>query len=62
LGRFQSRAESGDFAQMASQSTPAVGSGSYTNSAPATQRDDVKGAVVGSGSGDDENSGTRSTS
>jgi uncharacterized membrane protein len=31
LGRFKVVAESGDFAKMASESTPAVGSGSYTN-------------------------------
>lgn len=62
LGRFKKVAESGDFATMAEGDAPVVGEGSYTNTASSAQREDVEGDVVGSGSGDDENSGTRSTS
>ena len=64
LGRFKKVAESGDFATMAEGDAPAVGEGSYTNTASSAQRKDVEGDVVGSGrgSGDDENSGTRSIS
>ena len=62
LGRFKKVAESGDFAKMAEGDAPAVGEGSYTNTASSAQRKDVQGDVVGSGSGDDENSGTRGTS
>ncbi len=61
LGRFKKVAESSDFATMTS-GTPAVGEGSYTNTASSAQRKDVKGDVTGSGSGSDENSGTRSSS
>ena len=61
LGRFKKVAESSDFATMTS-GTPAVGEGSYTNTASSAQRKDVEGDVTGSGSGSDENSGTRSSS
>jgi hypothetical protein len=42
--------------------SPAVGEGSYTNSASSAQRSDIEGDVVGSGSGADGQSETRSTS
>jgi len=60
LNRFKKVAEGSDFASMTS-GTPAVGEGSYTNSASSAQRSDVKGDVVGSGSGVDGHSATRST-
>jgi uncharacterized membrane protein len=61
LNRFKKVAESADFATMSSGS-PAVGEGSYTNSASSSQRPDVSGDVQGSGSGADGHSSTRSTS
>lgn len=61
LARFKKVAESADFGKL-TDGAPAVGEGSYTNTASSAQRKDVEGDVVGSGSGDDENSGTRSTS
>ncbi len=60
LNRFKKVAEGSDFATLAG-GTPAVGSGSYTNSVDSPQRSDVDGAVTGSGSGADEQSETRST-
>ena len=60
LKRFRNVAESEDFGQMTS-GTPAVGEGSYTNTASSEQRKDVDGPVSGSGSGVDESGETRST-
>jgi uncharacterized membrane protein len=60
LNRFKKVAEGSDFATLAG-GTPAVGSGSYTNSVNSPQRNDVDGSVSGSGSGTDEKSETRST-
>lgn len=60
LNRFKKVAEGSDFATMTS-GTPAVGEGSYTNSASSAQRSDVKGDVTGSGSGVDQHSATRDT-
>jgi uncharacterized membrane protein len=60
LGRFKQVAEGADFASL-SGGSPAVGDGSYTNSAESSQRPDVQGAVHGSGSGADQHSATRST-
>lgn len=60
LNRFKNVAEGADWSSLTS-GTPAVGEGSYTNSASSDQRSDVKGDVVGSGSGDDESSATRNT-
>ncbi len=48
LNRFKTVAESGDFATLTA-GTPAVGEGSYTNSASSAQRKDVDGDIVGSG-------------
>ncbi len=62
LNNFKKVAESGDFAAMTQGSTPAVGEGSYTNTVSTQQRDVAGGTITGSGSGDDENSATRSTS
>lgn len=50
LGRFKKVAESGDFAALAAGSAPAVGEGSYTNTASSAQRKDVAGDVTGSAS------------
>jgi hypothetical protein len=61
LNRFKKVAEGSDFATLGQAVTPAVGSGSYTNSVNSPQRSDVEGAVSGSGSGADEKSETRST-
>jgi uncharacterized membrane protein len=60
LKRFRNVAESEDFGQ-ATSGTPAVGEGSYTNSASSAQRPDIEGNVVGSGSGVDGTGTTRST-
>ena len=57
LNRFKNVAESADF----TSGTPAVGEGSYTNTADSSQRKDVEGQVSGSGSGVDEHGETRST-
>ncbi len=59
LGRFKTVAESADFSTMTAGS-PAVGEGSYTNTVTTEQRGGA--TVTGSGSGDDGNSDTRSTS
>jgi uncharacterized membrane protein len=59
LGRFKQVAEDGEFSKLTT-GTPAVGDGSYTNSASSAQRKDVDGEVTGSGSGADEHSETRS--
>ncbi len=60
LNRFKNVAEGADWKSMTS-GAPAVGEGSYTNSASSAQRSDVKGDVVGSGSGATEDGATRST-
>jgi uncharacterized membrane protein len=62
LNRFKAVAESGEFAAMAQETSPAVGSGSYTSSVTTEQRPDTGGHVAGSGSGADQRSETRSTS
>jgi uncharacterized membrane protein len=62
LGRFKQVAESGEFAALSnSTDSAAVGTGSYTNAAVTPQRDDIDGPAAGSGSGADQQSGTRST-
>jgi uncharacterized membrane protein len=58
LNRFKNVAESADFGQ-ATSGTPAVGEGSYVNTAETSQR--KEGTVTGSGSGVDEHGETRST-
>lgn len=58
LNRFKQVAESGDFATLAT-GTASIQDGSYTNSVTTAQRPDVGGEVTGTGSGADQNSGTR---
>lgn len=48
LGRFKQVAESDQFGILNS-GTPAVGEGSYTNTASSAQRPDIEGDVAGSG-------------
>ena len=59
LGRFKQVAESGDLSGSVG-GTPTIGEGSYTSSASSVQRPDIPGDVVGTGSGADGNSTTRS--